>query len=467
MGAIFYLEGREFLLRGSAPIVLLLVLLAIGYAGWSGDRLRDARLEQLDAFSEMRLAELEDWRAALIAAEQDPDNPSPAAANPMNITFPAILPPGSLGDFAVGHTDLHPSSGEVSPWNNLSSLFGRYQFDNPEVLAAGAFDIALVVILVMPLLMIAVSFDVLSRDSTRGTLAVALCAPVSLSRLVWTRLLFRNGVLWLAATLAMLALVVVNDGGGDRFARSGWWLLVSLAYGGCWLALIALVVASLKDATRTAAALAGLWFLLALAVPGLVSTVTEAAYPTPSRLAFLSEIREAQGATNRELASVTDEFLTDHPELTVGDEGIPAYFRASFLSNEAARQATASIVLGYDEARTDRAQTLEWAQYFSPAIIAQRLLHLLAGADLQRQHRFQSQARQALFELSAAVGPAVVSRNRLSSTEFAGLERFTFADRTLTDLRRQIAAPLVVLLAATLLIGFLAHRQLRDEETWT
>lgn len=467
MGAIFYLEGRDFLLRGPAPIVVLLILLAIGYAGWSGDRWRDSQLSNLEAFSAEQMAELDAWRADLMGIEQGLVEPSPYAANPMNIGFPAVLPPGALGDFAVGHSDLHPSSGEISPWRNLSSLFGHYQFDNPQVLATGAFDVALVVILVMPLLMIAVSFDVLSRESNRGTLSVSLCAPVALSRLVWTRLLFRNGVLWLVATAAMLALLFLNDQGGDRLARGGWWILVSLAYGGFWLALIALVVAAFRQATQTAALLAGLWFLLALAVPGTVSTATEAAYPTPSRLAFLSEIRGAQGATNRELAAVTDTFLTDHPELTVGDEGVPSFFRAAFLSNEAARTATASIVQGYEEARAARAETLDWAQYLSPAIIAQRLLDQLAGADLERQHRFQAQARQALFELSAEVGPAVVSRNRLSLAEFDQLSAFAFADRSLPEVRADLGAPLAVLLALTLLIGFIAQYRLRDEEAWT
>ena len=102
----------------------------------------------------------------------------------MNIAFPATLPPGALGDFAVGHTDLHPSSGEISPWNNLSTIFGRYQFENPEMLAMGSFDVALVVIVVMPLLMIAVSFDLLSRERARGTLALTLCAPMSLARML-------------------------------------------------------------------------------------------------------------------------------------------------------------------------------------------------------------------------------------------------------------------------------------------
>jgi len=189
-GAILGQEAILFLLRGPAAIAIALVLLAVAYAGWSGDRWRDGRIAGLEEFADTRLAAVQTWRAELVAIEEGSGNASPFAANPMNIAFPATLPPGALGDFAVGHTDLHPPSGEISPWNNLSTIFGRYQFENPEMLAMGSFDVALVVIVVMPLLMIAVSFDLLSRERTRGTLALTLCAPMSASnsvKLHWIR----------------------------------------------------------------------------------------------------------------------------------------------------------------------------------------------------------------------------------------------------------------------------------------
>lgn len=466
-GAILLQEAIVFLLRGPAAIAIALVLLAVAYAGWSGDRWRDGRVAGLEEFADTRLAAVQTWRAELLAVEQGSGNPSPFAANPMNIAFPAALPPGALGDFAVGHTDLHPSSGEISPWNNLSTLFGRYQFDNPEMLAMGSFDVALVVIVVMPLLMIAVSFDLLSRERARGTLALTLCAPMSLARMLWTRLLFRNGVLWLSAIAAMSALVLLNDTGGDRLDRFGWWLAASLVYGGFWLALIAFVVARFRHATQSAAVLAGLWFVVVFAMPGLVSAVTEAIYPTPSRLVLLSEVREVEAETTRDLASLTDRFLTDHPELTVGDEGMPAFFRAAFLANDAARRVTAPIVDGFEQARFARGRALDLAQYLSPAIVAQRLLHQLADADLERQYRFQEQARQALFELADAVGPAIVSRNRITVVEFDDLPAFVFVDRTLAEVRGQFLFPLAFLVVVSLLLAVAASRRLRNEEAWT
>ena len=458
--AILYLERLNFLRRGAAVGAIVLLILACAYAGWSGDRWRDAQLGSLQSFETEKLEALADWRGQLAAIEAGEVVPSPYDANPMSITFPAVLEPGSLGDFAIGHADLHPASAEISPWRNLSSVFGRYQFDNPTTLASSAFDLSLVVVVLMPIIMIAVSFDVLASERSRGSLAMVLAAPVRLPRLVWTRLLFRNGLLWIVASAAMLALTLLNDAGGDRLQRLGLWLTTSWLYGAVWLAIIAFCVARFQTATATAGSLVGLWLLFTLALPATFATLAEAMYPTPSRLAFLSEIREAQGETNRELTKLTEGFLMDHPDLTVGDESLPSYFRAAFLSNEAARDTTKPIVDAYAEARAGRERTVWVAQYLSPAVLTQQLLAASAGADLGRQHRYQDQVLVALSELAQIVGPAIVSRNRLSLQDFDRLEPFRFEETPAREIARASALPWIFLVAVSALVGVSAQRRL-------
>ena len=459
--AILYQERLSFVNRGPALFAVALIVTTLIYAGFSGDRWRDARAASLESFEARQLESLAEWRETLAGIEAGTVAASPFDANPMSISFPAILPPSALGDFAIGHADLHPGSASISPWRNLSSVFGRYQFDNPTTLASSRFDVALVIVLLMPVLMIAVSFDILATDRNRGSLSMLMSFPVRLPRLAWTRLLFRNGLLWATAVAVMLLLLIVNDaGGGDRYARFGLWIAVCLAYAAFWTTLIAFCIASLRSATNAAAALIAAWLLITLAIPATVATVSEAAYPTPSRLAFLSEIRTAQGETNRELAEVTAGFLLDHPELSVGDESLPSYFRAAYLSNEAARTTTRPILDAYEAARAGRARTLGWAQYLSPSIIAQRLLNVAAGADLERQHRFQAQTRDALQGLSAAVGPAVVSRNRLSVARFDTLSPFRFQERALAGIVSAAVLPMAFLLLASIVFGLLAHRRL-------
>ena len=390
--AIWFQERLDFFSRGPTLVALVIVLIATVYAGWSGDRWRDGLTQSLTEFETEKLESLASFKASLEKIERGEAAPTLYDANPMSITIPAILPPAPLSDFAVGHADLHPTSAEISPWRNLWSVFGRYQFDNPTTLSAGAFDLALVVIMLMPIMMIALSFDVLARDRSRRLLPLIIASPFSLPRLVWSRLLLRNGALWIVAISAMVLLALINShgSGGERTARFLLWLGACSLYAAFWLAVIAYCVARFRSATATAGAMVGVWLLLTLALPGVLASIGEALYPTPSRLAFLSEIRQAQGDTNSNLTDLTSGYLMDHPELSVSQDEIPAYYRAAFLSNEAARESTREIVEAYGSAREGRERTFSWAQYLAPTVLIQRLLTQFAGADLARQHQFQT-----------------------------------------------------------------------------
>ena len=465
--AVLYHERLNFLSRGPALAILALLVLAFAYAGWSGDRWRDAQHESLAVFQSDAAHGMAEWREQLAGVEAGTIDPSPFDANPMEIMYAAVLAPGTLADFAVGHADLHPASAEISPWNDVSSVFGRYQFDNPTTLSASSFDVATVIVVLMPLFMIAISFDVLASERARGSLAMVLSVPISLTELVWTRLMFRNALIWLAAVAVMLVMGFVNDVGGDRFARMGIWLTVSLVYAMFWFGLIAFCVARCRSATATAGSLVGLWLLFTLALPATIATYAEAVYPTPSRLALLSEVRTAQAETERNLADLTDEFLTDHPELTVGDEGMPSFFRGAYLSNKAAREATRPIADAYDAARAGRERAVRWSQYLSPSIVAQRLLLLSAGADLERQHRFQSEVQSSLVELSDAIGPAVVSHNRLTLAEYDALKPFEFRDLSAQQIASRAIGPLIFLAVFGFALGFAAQRRLVDEHLYS
>ena len=82
------------------------------------------------------------------------------------------------------------------------------------------------------------------------------------------------------------------------------------------------------------------------AVPAIGGALAEASYPPPSRLVFLSEMREGEVTAIRDTAALTAGFLADHPELTVSDEAAPGFYRSNFLANrEAARRTTPVLEL--------------------------------------------------------------------------------------------------------------------------
>ena len=69
------------------------------------------------------------------------------------------------------------------------------EIENPNRLLAGRFDLAFVIVFLYPLLILTLSYNMLSAEQEQGTLALTLSQPVSLRTLVSGKVLLRALVL--------------------------------------------------------------------------------------------------------------------------------------------------------------------------------------------------------------------------------------------------------------------------------
>ena len=458
-----FLECRTFLFAapGIALIVSLLILGA--YAAYSG-KSQLTRLAQAQAdYAQTRNAALDAWRDELVEIESAPGAAAPAyAARPMNIRKPAVAPVAPLGDFAIGASDLLPAQTELSAWVNPADLFNEYEFANPTLLSIGRFDLSIMVVLLLPLLMIAASFDIWSaeRESTRARLIAAQAGAVK--SLIWSRLLFRNGLIWGVFALVALAAGLAAPAGlsSARLANLAGWIGAAWIYGAFWFALIAFAVAYLRRSEIIAATLFALWASFVFLTPAIGGAVSEALYPPPSRLAALSAMRDAKSEAGKATVELTQGFLADHPEMTVSDDDVPFYYAGTWLANREAATRTAPILRVFEQSRQRRQETIDLLQYLSPAVIANRALLSFAGGDVDRYRAYQAEARAALADLSQRIGPAVVAKQRLSLAAYDAIAPFSFTETAASDKVRRLAAPLTFLLALTLALGWGARRRL-------
>ena len=458
-----FLECRTFLFAapGIALIVSLLVLGA--YAAYSG-KSQLTRLAQAQAdYAQSRNAALDAWRDELVEIESAPGASAPAyAARPMNIRKPAVAPVAPLGDFAIGASDLLPAQTELSAWVNPADLFNEYEFANPTLLSIGRFDLSTMVVLLLPLLMIAASFDIWSaeRESTRARLIAAQAGAVK--SLIWRRLLFRNGLIWgVFASVALAAGLAAPAGlSSARLANLAGWLGAAWIYGAFWFALIAFAVAYLRRSEIIAATLFALWASFVFLTPAIGGAVSEALYPPPSKLAALSAMRDAKSEAGKATAELTQGFLADHPEMTVSDDDVPFYYAGTWLANREAATRTAPILRAFEQSRQRRQETIHLLQYLSPTVIVNRALLSFTGGDVDRYRAYQAAARAALADLSQRIGPAVVAKQRLSLAAYDAIAPFRFTETAASDKVRRLAAPLTFLLALTLALGWGARRRL-------
>lgn len=89
----------------------------------------------------------------------------------------AFLPPGPLASLAAGQTDLYPF-GYLVTTGNRESLVTSEPLENPVKLHTGTFDLAFVLIYLGPLLILALSFNLISEEKEGGTLGLLLSQPV-------------------------------------------------------------------------------------------------------------------------------------------------------------------------------------------------------------------------------------------------------------------------------------------------
>ena len=141
----------------------------------------------------------------------------------------AVLPPAPLAPIAVGQRDLQPQAIRLTTEDHLSSeKENETAMSGPTRLMTGAFDLGFLFVVLFPLVVIALSYELLSGERERGTLAMLLSQPVSQRALVLGKAGARAIALCVVTLLfALLGLVVA----GADFGGEGAWLHVGLFAG--------------------------------------------------------------------------------------------------------------------------------------------------------------------------------------------------------------------------------------------
>ena len=138
----------------------------------------------------------------------------------------------------------------------------------------------------VPLVSIALGFDAVNGEHSRRTLSRILAQPIYRDALLIGK--FLAGLLTLAITFLTLWLLVIGLGlitlgvppGGEEVARGFVFLVVTVAYGGVWLALAMLFSVLFRQQATAALAALAVWLLFAVFWSMLAPLAAEALSPT-------------------------------------------------------------------------------------------------------------------------------------------------------------------------------------------
>ena len=459
-------EWRLSIGRAASLFLFVLFSALLACAALNGKAHLDKRLESIDRHQTDIARSMSGWLKDLeqkesLGAEAEV---SPRTGSAMDIRFSSHLPQRALADFSIGQSDILPYVGTVALFDPDIRMFTRYEFDDPVSLMLGAFDLSMAIIVLLPLLLIVFCFDLLSADRDAQRLGLILSQGVSIKSLFWHRLLLRSAAVVVVFMLIMLLALLLNSGAASFYERSMafmFWAAASLLYIAFWIAVIALVVSYNRRSEFNIMAMLGIWLAFVFIVPAGASTVLETVYPTPTRLAYLAEVRQMENEARLQEADIANRFIMDHPEMLVNeDTEFPAFLRAAFLVNSTVDRATRPIQDEFEAAARQRQASVGIIRYLSPAIIIDGLFNDLAGTSSARHQRYMQQVRDYKAEFAGQVGASIVAGQPLTVAEFKAISAFSFADEPLIHVLDRHVLPLLFLTLLVIVLVILINQRL-------
>jgi ABC-2 type transport system permease protein len=466
LGRIVRHEWRLLATDGTLWLVAAIFALAIGYGTFNGSRwvrfqyeaIADAAREERERFAaqENAIGRINNGELK-VSPFADPRNPQTAGSR-LGARY-AAMPPAPLAALSIGQSDLLPYYFKITS-DARETVTAGAELENPNRLLTGRFDLAFVLIYLYPLLILAISYNVLSGEKEQGTLALALSQPVSLGTLVAAKLGLRFVVfLLLIGTMAAIAVLVSGvdrtaDGVGSRLSL---WTAGVIAYGLVWFALATLVVSFGRPSSTNAMVLAACWLTFVILVPSLLNMVATSAYPVPSRVEMIQAMREASDEASDQGSKLLSRYYEDHPELAAGgaDQAMNDFNVIRVAVNADVEERVRPVLDRFERQLAAQLGMVARLRLLSPAILMQEALNDIAGTGAARHAHFMSQVAEFHDRWRSHFVPLIFRQVRIDS--YAALPAFVYQEEPVGEAAGRVldSLGLVLLVAAgTAVAGF-------------
>ncbi|QUV86302.1 ABC transporter permease subunit [Chloracidobacterium aggregatum] len=438
--SVFRHEWRHLLREKSLWLVGLVLPGLCVFGAYNGLRWTTFQQTASAAFQKSADERLAAYRETVAGLEQKqaPDREfdprRPLIAGMFRVFQPALLPPAPLATFAIGDRDLRPYAFRIT----MREAAVQPDPENPLHAATGWFDIAFVVTFLLPLMVFAFGYDVLSGERERGTLALVLAQPITPFALLVTKLAARG--VWLVGTMwgaGLLAFLLTEGPSGAALLRLVLWMGLVAVYVWLWLAVVAVVAAGGWASATNAVVLSVVWLVWGLLIPAAGAGVANGLAPGPSPIELVNARRSADRAFEANEKELTARYLAA--------QGVPTALPAEDFSMQAlAHQAAMESELrplreAGEQARRRRHQWRARLAWLSPTALMQSLLDGLSGVDADRWLAFYDQVLAFHETWRERFARRVLSNDLIRAEEVPTWPRFTLREPPLSALYPRLA----------------------------
>ena len=331
--------------------------------------------------------------------------------------------PSSAAFTALGLRDAAPGVLRVRALALQAQLHEGETF-NPELVLAGRFDYAFVLVYLAPLFLIALLHDIVSGERRAGRLLTLMALPGGGARLWIRRAGLRAALVFLALVLPVLVGAVVS---GMPPAAVATVLLATAACVVFWGGLSLAVGAMRGSAAAHATALMGAWAVLTLLLPTLANAALSRAVPVRQGVELMLAQRQAvHGAWDVPPGDTMQKFFRTHPEWR-GTAALPEGFHWKwyFAFQQLGDEHVADRVAAYRAGMVARQRWTERLGWLLPGVGVQAALHRQAATDLTAQLAYQDAVAAYHAQLRRFFYPYLFNDVRFGEADFAAQPRFT------------------------------------------
>ena len=375
-------------------ILVLFLVISVGFGLYNGSIKVAEKQHSTDQMLAVQKKDFENQKIQADSITQGLKKASGWWSDPTNVVGAMwwsgrviALDPAPQSLLAVGASDLQPHAWRLTFWNKEARTDS--ELENPINLANGFFDLSFVIAFLLPLLVIALSFNLISKEREQGTLELQMAQPISMRHLFLQKMLARFSVLLLLSvgiTLPSLACWDISIWSSAAWTTIG----VTVAHTLFWFLLALGVNLRGGSSSKNALVCMGFWLVLTLVLPAFANMLAQKIHPVPSRAGFQTSIREIKSQVENQREQILNDYYSQHPNATrISEEEMnwydwhqcKYYYKDEFLIGSIEKEKRDSLERWYDTKAEQQALFIDQLLLLSPTLCVHRQMTDLAGTS--------------------------------------------------------------------------------------
>ena len=405
------------------------------FALWDGYKRVSFQIKTIETIEKQQKADYEKYSQQIASVKPgqhfdgghhgDPTNPF-YFGNKMGAKY-AVLPPAPLSIISTGQSDLFPYYYKMT-LSKRQALYHSEEIENPHLLYKGSFDLSFVIIFLLPLVIIAFTYNIYASEKQNGTLLLLMAQNTSVQKITAYRLLFRYLIFCGFTTVVLFAgLSTFSLQPSAGFTEIAKVTGIIWLYAAFWFAFAFMINSFKKHAGFNATILTGSWLLLVLIIPTILASVVNQLHPNLSRLDLITKTRDISDSIAAS-KNVLNRFLEEHPEFKPANSAQPDA-NSNTLKNRLEVDMKKEQLLNEFAINTQKKEALvNRYRFFSPAIFMQQLLNNMAGTHEKRYIDFDNQVKKYHQAYRNYFEPLVYQQQKFTAENAEKVPNFTYRE---------------------------------------